>query len=429
MEQVDPIIFIGVSDFSCSSGAPFPYGAIDLYKLSQHKPHIFYPGFTSDNAWVFLINSDFLKSTDLSKLIIKIIDENGNEFGRVSYATNTEPVVISDDPNKAQGAKPNTIITDENKYILSCPKIKGVVNHPGKYTVQYIYDGITKDIGTVHFHYTKTPDFTIDQIQAIESDPTSADFVLFEIGCKFCSSKLHTYTGLQRSSKYEDEGYIWQKELPDNFTCECGKSNIKLKYLRESLHGMLLKTVNQDVSGLSYVRRYAHEQVIDTVRKYTKLLDKSKKEQPIQEFIENNPILLARFHAKRLFAKPNIIGKFEADFAVIDSRNQLWLIELEKPSMKIFKKDGHPTQALMHAYGQVVDWLDEYRKHPNAVLDILKIKEDIMAVRGAVIAGRSKNLNKDMLQRYLSNPLYPNIEFMTCDDIATNLLGISRTLI
>ncbi len=147
-------------------------------------------------------------------------------------------------------------------------------------------------------------------------------------------------------------------------------------------------------------------------------------------FIEQHAILLSRFHAKRLFVKPNIIGRFEADLGIVDSRNQLWLIELEKPSLQLFKRDGHPTQALMHAYGQVTDWLHQYAKYPGAILDALGLKaEDVVSVRGAVIAGRSKNVTHDVLQRQLSNPPYPNIEFMTCDDLGVSLLEISKKIV
>ncbi len=83
----------------------------------------------------------------------------------------------------------------------------------------------------------------------------------------------------------------------------------------------------------------------------------------------------------------------------------------------------------MHAYGQVTDWLHQYAKYPGAILDVLGLKaEDVVSVRGAVIAGRSKNVTHEALQRHLSNPPYPNIEFMTCDDLGVSLLQISKKI-
>ncbi len=160
-----------------------------------------------------------------------------------------------------------------------------------------------------------------------------------------------------------------------------------------------------------------------------RLLDAERLEAPTQDFIEKHPILLSRFSAKRLFIKPNIVGRFAADFGVVDSRNQLWFIELERPSMKLFKKDGHPTAELMHSYGQVTDWLDQYSKYRGTIPDALKLKaNDVVAARGAVIAGRSTTVTHEVLQRHLSNPPHPNIEFLTLDDLATGLLNISKKL-
>jgi hypothetical protein len=199
--------------------------------------------------------------------------------------------------------------------------------------------------------------------------------------------------------------------------------------LKESLHGMLLKDFSKGLTGLSYVRQYGHSQVKQIVTDFTQLLDKVRLEQPVQEFIEKHPILLSRFHAKRLFVKPTILGRFTADFALVDSQNQLWLIELEKPSLKLFKRDGHPAQELMHAYGQVTDWLLQYSKYSGAILDALGLKgEEVVTVRGAVIAGRSRNVTHEVLQRHLSSPPYPNIEFITCDDLGVSLLEISKTM-
>lgn len=244
----------------------------------------------------------------------------------------------------------------------------------------------------------------------------------------FAPTKLSAYTGLKRLSDQEQEGWVWQTNLPDVFACTCGRTRFDLQYLKDSMHSMLLKDLTN--SGLGYVRSYGHTQVVEVVNRFISLLDTEKLEGPIQKFIENHPILLSRFHAKRLFFKPTIVGLFEADFALVDSSNQLWFIELEKPSLKLFKKrDAHPTQDLMHAYGQVTDWLHQYQKHPTAILQALGLRQDdIVSVGGIIVGGRSSSVSHDVLQRHLSNPPYLNIDFMTLDDLATSLLQISRKL-
>ncbi len=97
--------------------------------------------------------------------------------------------------------------------------------------------------------------------------------------------------------------------------------------------------------------------------------------------------------------------------------------------MRLFKKGGHPTAELMHAYGQVNDWLQEYFNHPAAVLARLELRsEEVMRVKGIVIAGRNKKEKPDHLRRHLSKPVYPDIEFLTLDDLGNSLMQISRNL-
>lgn len=434
LNEERPVLFLGIADFAEATGQPFPVGGLDLFQLSHHKSHIVYPGMIATNVWVLLVRSDFLQEGNVGKWQLRIVDEKDVELGTFSLiGISNEPGAQSQSaslgPQTGSYETVSQILLPKDGFTLLHFQLDGFVNHPGRYVVQSVYEGKIVEIGSVHFHYQKAPTLTPDQIKAIESDPNSAKVIGMDLGCKFCSTKLKVYTGLKRFPKLEREGYVWQTDLEDDFKCQCGKTQYSLQYLRESMHGMLLRDFSSEISGLSYVRRYGHSQVAKVVEQFTKLLDTERLEPPIQDFIEKHPILLSRFSAKRLFVKPNIVGRFEADFGVVDSRNQLWLIELEKPSMKLFKKDGHPTAELMHAYGQVTDWLDQCSKYRGAILDALELKEnDTVAVRGAVIAGRSTTVTHEVLQRHLSNPPYPNIEFLTLDDLATSLLNISKKL-
>lgn len=423
-----PALFLGVAEFLNSSGAPFPVGAVDLFQLSQHKLHIFYPGMLQSYVWVVLVSTEFLKVRDLSKWELRIADENDNELGKLRIDSLSH---ADEGESRPQSNIKQTVvdIVENGQFSMIHFMTGGMVYHPGQYTIFSNYDGTVVPIGMVHFHYRKAPTLTPDQIKAIESDPRSVKGIKMELACNFCSTKLITYTGLIRSPTLEKDGWVWQTDLEDEFVCECGKTRYSLEYLKESMHGILLTDFNREFTGLGYVRRYGHSQVGKIVAEFTRLLDSERLEQPVQEFIEQHSILLSRFHAKRLFVKPNILGRFVADFAVVDSRNQLWLIELEKPSLQLFKQNGHPTQALMHAYGQVADWLHQYVKYPGAILDALGLKaDDILSARGAIIAGRSRDVTHEILQRHLSNPPYPNIEFITCDDLGASLLEISKKI-
>ena len=296
LNEERPVLFLGIADFLESSGHPFPIGGIDLFQLSHHKSHIVYPGMIATNVWVVLVRSDFLEKADLGKWQLRIVDEKGFELGTISLkGISQEPRAQSQSaPLESQASSAETVsrlVLPKDGFTLFHFKLDGIINHPGRYVVQSVYEGKIVEIGSVHFHYQKAPTLTPDQIKAIESDPNSAKVIGMDLGCKFCSKKLKVYTGLKRFPKLERDGYVWQTNLEDDFKCQCGKTQYSLQYVRESMHGMLLKDFSSEVSGLSYVRRYGHSQVVKVVEQFTKLLDTERLEPPIQDFIEKHPIL------------------------------------------------------------------------------------------------------------------------------------------
>jgi len=427
LDKDSPALFLGIADYVKKSSEPFPVGGLDLYQLAQHKVHIIYPGDISQNEWVILMRADFILNGGLLNSEIRINDENGSEIGKVGFENLRMLKKKNILSNDVAGSE-RLVISKEDNFVILNIKIDGMfVYHPGRYSVNF-KDNIW-EIGNVYFHYRKAPNLTLDQMKAIEAGPNSVQSIIMEAGCKFCPTRLFVYTGLKRQPRREEEGWVWYAEVNDEFVCQCGKVKYSLKYIKESMHGLLLKDWSENARGLSYVRQYAHSQIKRIVNHFSKLLDTETLEQPIQEFIEKNPVLLSRFHPKRLFSKPDIIGFFQADFALLDSKNQLVFIELEKPSLTLFKKNGHQAAGLTHAYEQVNDWLHKYSKFPEAILERLGLKPDqIVAVKGVVIAGRSASITHEALQRHLSNPPYPNIEFMTIDDLGTSLLTISKDL-
>jgi hypothetical protein len=422
-----PVLFLGIADHIEEGGQPFPVGPINIFQFSQHKAHIFYPAFTTNNEWVFAVRKELLDNMSLLNLELLIVDEEDKLFGKINFDTESKTGPYE---KPLQNIPIGTIpIFKDAPFMLLHFKIDSLVTHPGKYIVSAKLNSEHVKIGEAFFHYNPAPPLTTDQIEAIKSDPNSAKAIRIELGCKLCPTKLNIYTGLERQSSLEEEGSIWEYNVGEEFKCKCGKTQYSLKYIKESFHGLLLKRLSLATEGVSYVRRYAHEQVVDILRKFNMMLEREKEERPIQEFIEKNPIILAQFHAKRLYIKPNILGKFETDFAILDTSDRLLLIELEKPSLRLFKKDGHPTAKLMHAYGQVKDWLFEYAKYPAAVLEGLKLKpEQIISVKGVVIAGRSTQERFISMQRHMSKPPYPDVEFLTIDDLSRSLLEISRSL-
>lgn len=430
-----PILFLGLADHIAQGAQPFPIGGLDIFQLSRHKLHIIYPATIGGCQWVFLVDAEFIQSKQAIGTTIKLVHRDGMEAASVSI----DSLEHSDSPPQteatsfAQGAassQPLWTVLDGTPFVLLSVVIDGAINWPGHYVLKANICGAEQEVGAIEFHYRQTPSLTADQIKALEADIGAAKFIRMILGCKFCDSKSAFYTGLKRQPRLERDGVLWYAEAPDEFSCECGRTCMPLRYLRESMHGMLLKDFSLASSGLSFVRQYGHGQVKAVADKFKALIAAEDLEPPIQAFLELNPVLLTRFHPKRLFVKPNIVGRFQADFAILDSHNELWFIEIERPALPLFKKkEGHPTAGLMHAYNQVNDWLMQYQRYPGAIHAALKIgSQDVVGVRGAVIAGRSDAVTHEVLQRHYGARPYPNIEFLLLDDLASSLIAMSRKL-
>lgn len=434
------IIFLGLAEFVQQDGPPYPLGPINIFNLSSQKTHFIFPVSGQVYNWVFLFHEDLLTQVEKHGLLLDIKTEDGLPYSTINLEAKKQLIQKETKGKKGKKAK-NIKEPKENStpfelqlpkgfgwIIVNCQKIDGLIVKPDRYIITAHFQGKETAVGSVEFFYQKILPYTSEQMKAIEADPHSAKSLRIEIGCKYCTSKLIAYSQFNRSKKLEEKGHVWQHDLGDEFKCECGQTNLPLMFLRESLHGLLGKDNKAISSKLNYLRRYAHTELVKIVDIFNKLLEDKKDEKPFQLFLEKNPVLLARFNAKKLFIKPNILGKFETDFAILDSRNQLLLIELERP-MLLFKKDGHPRADLIHAYSQVRDWLHEYSKHPSAVLEGINLNpNEVMAVKGVVIAGRASQENAKHLQRHLAQPFYNDIEFLTLEDLSLSLLQISHDL-
>jgi hypothetical protein len=50
------------------------------------------------------------------------------------------------------------------------------------------------------------------------------------------------------------------------------------------------------------------------------------------------------------------LGATVTDFVFRDANHEYLLVELERSTLKLFRRDGHATSELTHAQGQIVDW-------------------------------------------------------------------------
>jgi len=293
-----------------------------------------------------------------------------------------------------------------------------IVYEIGGYDVFYLADGSQQYVGTAQFAHAPVTPFSNEEIAAIKSDPLGAKHIRISLTCKLCGESLRTYTGLARQESVEKEGWLWSQGLQnDRFVCKCGKTNFSLIPIRTGLHGLLRRNLNAAANPhISTVRQYEQSALEESCRRFFQLINSNPGEEAVQKFLEANPTFFHLFVPEKLMVKSPVLTKYFVDFAILNNRKELLLIEIEKPGLRLLKKDGGITADLQHALDQVRSWIHVFNDHRVAALDGLNLKLDEVAkVRGIVIAGRKPS--DEARARALRSTSWGEIEVFTYDDL------------
>ena len=231
-----------------------------------------------------------------------------------------------------------------------------------------------------------------------------------------------------RDPQSETEGFTWYTDIAEYFACECGATKFDTSTYKRNFFASLLQPVGL-FGELSTLPLYERTSVESLLVEFVNLLSANPLEEVLQKFIERNPILLHQFPAQRLFFKPAILTRFNADFAVVTPEKELILIEIERANTRLLKSDGGQHSELTHAIDQIHDWLGVTRYHLLAVLDeSLQIpREMVSTVRGVVIAGRDLSNDQSQL-RALKARYRGEVKLLTYDDLAASLAALAQSL-
>jgi hypothetical protein len=281
-------------------------------------------------------------------------------------------------------------------------------------------------LATFHLLHASAPPYTPDQIAALRTDPLARTIVKLGMSCPNCGGSFKTYAALERNPKMEAEGFVWYADLGAAFACTCNQFSFSLEYLRTGLHGMLSRSLTRDDQVSSgFVRLYEITKLEEDCREFKALIESETNEQSIQSFLEAHPVFFARFSPHRLINKPKILTKYVADFAILNARKELLLIEIERSNIRLLTREGAVAAELQHAVSQVTNWIQEVSDFKTAVLDSLHIElREVAIVRGVVIAGRSPHSDDE--GRALRRAFTGNVEFYTFDDLLRDTTGIIR---
>jgi len=302
---------------------------------------------------------------------------------------------------------------------------KFLVDEPTRLSI-YLRATVDREelLGHVAFYHLIPPPLNAAMIEALKADPFAAQALRLTINCNACGEGVRAYTALERIPEMEVTGWTWQLELPERFECKCKKTNISLEYIKSGLHAFLFPGqlfLDQEISVVSMYEQSALQKYCADLGAL--LRSEPEKEETLHRFLDDHKVFLHRFAAKLIISKAPILSKFVADFVILNNRNELLLIEIERSTVRLLKKTTNSfgvTASLEHAMDQVRSWRQLFDDHRDAVLSNLDIeRKQVAKIKGIVVVGRTPADPEEL--RYLRG-LNLDVEIYTYDDLISDVV-------
>lgn len=231
MSDLSSVIFVGLAEACTTRNVFDPVLPIYIRGLRQAVQHIVYPALL--NQWCLLL----LVRRDLrGEFAIGIVHPDRQK--RVDITFNLHDEGDGADLTPDWVLIPCTVST----------RTPLLISEPSVYEVQLARAGVTTTIGKLNFLYAPAPSLTPDEVQAIRARPNAPKCIRYRLECSSCGDAIVPIAGIDPSRSVTPP-YIWYSDLPDTFTCGCGTFMVPLRYLRESMHGLLRTNVSLGQQG------------------------------------------------------------------------------------------------------------------------------------------------------------------------------------
>jgi hypothetical protein len=173
----------------------------------------------------------------------------------------------------------------------------------------------------------------------------------------------------------------------------------------------------------------ARSKYAELLREFRELLDSDpEREEMLQQFLKRNPALLCPTHTKMWPKLP--LGAKETDFVFRDATSQYLLVELEKSTHSLFRKDGHAKTELNVAIGQIADWKRYLEDNLRTVQHELGLTGITANPRSLVVIGRSCTLSDENCRKLrVMETERPRLKIMTYDDVYNNATAVIENLL
>jgi hypothetical protein len=182
------------------------------------------------------------------------------------------------------------------------------------------------------------------------------------------------------------------------------------------------------------VRSLSRSKLQDEINDFMSLLDSRAEERIVHDFLSRHSYffydLIRSNGFSTLYSKIKLGSDYEVDFAWFDtsSNGPEWsFVELEAPTRRMFTALGYPSQWLIHAIQQVLDWHSWI--HDN--LDYAKrLMPHVEYPRGYVFIGRRSELTpiKRKRLRRLQYEYRRSVEIHTLDWFVTSARNFQYTV-
>jgi len=176
-------------------------------------------------------------------------------------------------------------------------------------------------------------------------------------------------------------------------------------------------------------RASARRQYAVLLAAFKALLDTNPdREQALQTFLQDNPMLLCPTHVRAWPKLP--LGSKVTDFVFRDATQDYLLVEIERSTLQLFRQDGHPTADLTHAQGQIIDWKRYLEDNLHTVQRELGLTGITPNPNGLLVIGRSQTLSANDRRKLqtMANES-PKLRIMTYDDVYENAKAVFENLL
>lgn len=307
---------------------------------------------------------------------------------------------------------------------ILCPPL--LVKGPTKIDVIAEIDGSEFKIGAFECMFCPTPPISEEERMAIMSRPGATKKIVYGLGCKKCHTNVQFHLSLDGSDQPPNnfKESIFLTTAPDEWNCKCGITTIPLTYLKKGFHELFRRTsIVGGQKKFHFIPLYQRGAISAILKQYQSLLSQySGSEEEIQKFMESNHIIWNFLAPFRIWPKPPLLTKYQADFAILTRNGILYFIEIEKPTTKLIKSDGGLSAELQAGLDQIRNWRILIGRHRVAVLDSIKGLNSNMVsdIRYILVAGMANQNSLEALEKIRSMKSDADM-FFCFDELATFL--------